>query len=98
MSTAPSDGVSRNYRLCSCHMPLPFGTLWGIREVHYFPDGTVKGTRSVTFDRYSSPARFEEMLARMREALDQPVLPIETYDDLPVEFGPSGRPYKKSGA
>jgi hypothetical protein len=69
-------------------MPLPFDTLFGIREVHYFPDGTVKGSRSVTFDRYSRPVFFEEILARMREALDQPVLPIETFDDLPVEFGP----------
>jgi hypothetical protein len=62
-------------------------TLFGIREVQYLPDGTVNGTRSVTFDRYSSPAGFEEMLARMREALDQPVLPVETFDDLPLEFG-----------
>jgi hypothetical protein len=67
--------MSWNYRVCQY---TANGTvLFGIREVYYNADGTVKTARPPSVDDWESVDDVARTLELMRQAMSQPVLVVE---------------------
>ena len=64
-----------NYRLC--RYTVDGYVLFGIREVYYNEDGTVKGTCSASADDWENADDVRGTLDLMREAVEQPILIID---------------------
>ena len=64
--------MSWNYRLCQ--YTVDGATLFGIREVYYNDDGTIKGTTRASADDWERPNDVRSTLERMQRAIEEPML------------------------
>ena len=64
--------MSWNYRLCS--YTLNGETFFGIREVYYNGDGSLKGVCDASTDEWTTPDEVSRTLDMMRAATKLPIL------------------------
>jgi len=71
--------MSWNYRLCS--YTLDGEVFYGIREVYYNEDGSIKGVTPASTDEWTTPDEVRGTLDMMRAATDEPILSLDTLED-----------------